>query len=240
MEERQPIFNIPGIVLTFLVLLVAVHVGLLLVDDLHRDWLTLALAFIPIRYDGGSDLLPGGRLAALTSFVTYALLHGDAAHLGFNAAWLLAFGSIMARRLGNLRFLAFLTASTIASAAFFLLFNWGLAAPVVGISGGLAGLMGGVMRFLFVAMDERDGPALRQNPAAIAALPLGAALTDRRVLGASAAFIAVNLLASIGFGSPGASGPIAWEAHIGGYMFGLLTFGLFDAPHTNSPAFAED
>lgn len=240
MPDREPIFNVPGAVVALLAILITVHVGLQWLEPDTQFRLTLALAFIPIRYNGAASVLPGGDLTAVSSFLSYALVHGDAMHLGFNGAWLLAFGSILSRRLGLVRFVSFLAAATIAAAAFYLVLNWGSPSPVVGISGGLAGLMGGVMRFLFVAMDDGDGPALRENPAAIRALPLRLALTNHRILVASAAFLGVNLLALIGFGSPGASGPIAWEAHIGGYLFGLLAFGVFDAPHTNSSTFAED
>ena len=38
-------------------------------------------------------MLPGGFGAQIWTFFTYALLHADLMHLGFNAVWLLAFGS---------------------------------------------------------------------------------------------------------------------------------------------------
>jgi membrane associated rhomboid family serine protease len=46
-------------------------------------------------------------------------------------------------------------------------------------------------------------------------------------------FIAINLLAVVGFGKFGASGAIAWQVHIGGYLFGLLAFGFFDSAAQN-------
>ena len=44
-----------------------------------------------------ADELPGGRIAAVTSFITHQFVHGDLAHLGINSAWLLAFGTPVAR-----------------------------------------------------------------------------------------------------------------------------------------------
>jgi membrane associated rhomboid family serine protease len=69
---------------------------------------------------------------------------------------------------------------------------------------------------------------------------LGGALRDSRIIFASIAFLAINLLAIIGFGKFGETGAIAWEAHIGGYLFGLLAFGVFDrsvdrAAHNDAP-----
>ena len=57
----------------------------------------------PGRYDsslliGGTD---AGRFGAdIWTFVTYALIHADFMHLGFNSIWLLAFGTPIARRFG--------------------------------------------------------------------------------------------------------------------------------------------
>ena len=70
------------------------------------------LAFIPARYDTtrADRRRSAGRLrgADLWTFFTYALIHADSTHLGFNAVWLLAFGSPVARRFGAVRFLAVL------------------------------------------------------------------------------------------------------------------------------------
>jgi membrane associated rhomboid family serine protease len=195
-------------------------------------WWILALAFIPARYAGMAGELPGGVPAAVTSFVTHMAVHAELIHLVFNSAWLLAFGSVLCARLGALRFLAFSIAGGIAGALLFLLFNRGLAAPVIGASGAIAAMMGGVMRFLFNAIDRREGYLLRNNPAAIPRVSLKGALQDRRIVLASAVFIALNLLAIVGFGKFSV-GAIAWEAHIGGYLFGLLAFSAFDSAMQN-------
>ncbi|HML30735.1 MAG TPA: rhomboid family intramembrane serine protease, partial [Hyphomicrobium sp.] len=65
-------------------------------------------------------------------------------------------------------------------------------------------------------------------PSAIPAVSIRGALRDGRIVLASIVFLAINLLAIIGFGKFGETGAIAWEAHIGGYLFGLFAFGLFD------------
>jgi membrane associated rhomboid family serine protease len=72
-------------------------------------------------------------------------------------------------------------------------------------------------------------------------MPLATALRDRRVQLVTAVFLAGNVLAVFGLGGVSDTG-IAWEAHIGGYFAGLLSFGFFDpgqtrhssaAPHIN-------
>ena len=227
-QERQPIFNVPGAVLAVLLAMIVVHVGRQVLDDQSDMWWLIALAFIPARYAGLAGELPGGDIASVTSWVTHMFVHADKVHLIINSAWLLAFGSVINRRIGALRFFAFTIASGIAGALLFLIIHPGLVAPVVGASGAVAGLMGGVMRFLFSAIDRGEGRRLSDRPAEIPAMSLTAALSDRRIQIVTAAFVALNLLAVVGFGAFGTGATIAWEAHLGGYFFGFLCFGLFD------------
>lgn len=230
--SREPIFNVPGAVLAILAVLISVYVALSMMPEEQFTWWILALAFIPARYAGMADALPGGEPAAVTSFVTHMAVHAEITHLVFNSAWLLAFGSVLCARLGGWRFLAFSIAGGIAGALMFLLFNPALAAPVIGASGAIAAMMGGVMRFLFNAIDRGEGYLLRHNPAAIPRVSVKDALLDRRIVFASVVFIALNLLAMLGFGTFGAVS-IAWEAHVGGYLFGLLAFSHFDIAMQN-------
>jgi len=98
-------FNLQGAVLAVLGVMVAVQIIRMVLPEAADGWLTLALAFIPARYSGYAPVLPGGDISAVTSFVTHTLVHGDWVHLGFNAAWLVAFGGAVANRIGTIRFL---------------------------------------------------------------------------------------------------------------------------------------
>lgn len=234
MSRHEPMFNVQVSVLALLALMVAVHLVRLSLPEDWDTWLTLALAFIPARYSGFAGELPGGDIAAVTSFLTHTLVHGDWLHLALNGAWLVAFGGAVANRIGSLRFLAFFSLCAIAGAATFLAFHPGAMVPMVGASGAISGMMGATMRFLFTAVDGHGLAALREDPRSAPLMPLAKALRDRRVLLVTLVFLAANVLAVFGIGSVSVSG-IAWEAHIGGYFAGLLTFGFFDAPHTDLP-----
>lgn len=225
---REPIFNVPGPVLALLAAFAAVHGLRLLLAPADAENLLIASAFIPARYVGFSYEIPGGEIAAVTSVFTHMFTHADLTHLFVNSAWLLAFGSILARRIGPLRFFAFFICGGLAGALAYLVMHLGEPTPVVGASGAIAALMGAVMRFLFVAIDSGKGYLLRENPAVIPAMSLAQSLSDRRIVLASLVFIAINLLAIVGFGTLGEAGGIAWEAHVGGFLFGLFAFGLFD------------
>jgi membrane associated rhomboid family serine protease len=60
-------------------------------------------------------------------------------------------------------------------------------------------------------------------------MSLGETLTDRRMIAFLVFWVALNAyfgLSSVKIG--GEQGGIAWEAHIGGFLCGLLLFGAFD------------
>lgn len=228
MREREPIFNVPGVVLAVLAIMVAVHVGRLMLSPDDDLWLVYALAFIPARYQGLASEIPGGDVASWTSWITHMFVHGDIVHLGFNAVWLLAFGGAIAPRIGAARFLAFAAFCGIAGAATFLIVNPGSINPVIGASGAISGLMGGTLRFFFSAIDQGGLHELRDPTHPVRLMSVRETLTDRRVLFATAALVGINLLMLVGLGSDLTPGRIAWEAHLGGYFAGLLGFGFFD------------
>ena len=56
------------------------------------------------------------------------------------------------------------------------------------------------------------------------------ALTHRSVLVFIAMWALSNALVVWGAGLPSAGYNVAWQAHVGGFLFGYLTFDLFDRP----------
>ncbi|MBO0765767.1 MAG: rhomboid family intramembrane serine protease [Hyphomicrobiaceae bacterium] len=230
MSQRQPILNAPGVVVAVIGALVTVQLARAVLSDAADERLVEMLAFIPERLGDAGGALPGGRVAALTQFFTHVFVHGDWVHLGINCAWLVAFGPPVARRIGTARFLAFFLACGIGGAVFFLIFN---SAPMVGASGAISGLMGATLRFLFVPLLDHDAEALAgtRRPHLSS---LSASFTDRRILIAIATWTLINVLVALAAPTLFEGRNIAWEAHLGGFFTGLLTFGLFDPPPPHS------
>ncbi len=229
LREREPIFNVPGSVLALSLVMIAVQIIIILLPDQAALDLVRALAFIPARYSGAASELPGGYPACVTSFVTYMFVHAGWLHLGVNLAWMVAFGSAVARRVGDWRFLSFSMLSGIAGALTHLLFHFGDMAPVIGASAAISGQMAGALRFVFGA--GRNGGPGRPDYTKVPLATLGQTLGDPRILAFLAIWIAINVVFGFTAGPiVAAEGSIAWEAHIGGFLFGLLTFGFFDRP----------
>ena len=227
---REPIINAPGIVLALLALLILVHGVLVLMPPITAEKWLLALAFIPARYGEGGALLPGGEASLFISPVSHMLLHGDWVHLGFNCAWLLAFGAIIARRMNAVRFILLTVICGLGGAGLFWLANPYLPVPMVGASGAVSGLMGAVFRFLFNAPRYGGFGVLREMPRAVPAMSIPEALRTPGVLVALTIWLGVNLLFATDFAKIITDGEIAWEAHVGGFLTGFLLLGLFDQP----------
>jgi membrane associated rhomboid family serine protease len=232
--KREPLFNIPPVIVAVLAVLALVHAVRIYVlsEQLDIEFL-LTFAFIPARYDTSivlGGVLPGGFGAQLWTFVTYSLIHADWTHFGVNAVWLLPFGSAVARRFGPLRFLVFFAVTAAAGAALHLATHAGEQAPVIGASAAISGTMAAAMRFAF----QRGGPLgfWRQGDEAayrVPAIPLAGVLRDPRVLAFVVVWFGINIL--FGLGSlplTGSDQVVAWQAHIGGFLAGLLLFSWFD------------
>ena len=241
-QRREPILNVPAVVVLVLLTIGIIHAvrALLLTDDFDRA-LVFTFGFVPARYTSGgvADILPGGFGADIWTFVTYGLLHADLTHLGFNAVWLLAFASPVARRFGAMLFLPFFFVTVAAGAVAHLIMHSGELSPMIGASAAISGTMGAATRFAFQPGGSLDfWRSHDQDPDQIPAAPLMVALRNPRVLTFVGVWFALNLLFGIGsFAFVGAEQSIAWEAHVGGFLAGLLLFSVFDpvAPQTWQP-----
>jgi membrane associated rhomboid family serine protease len=135
----------------------------------------------------------------------------------------------VAQRFGPLRFGAFMAATAAAGAAVHLATHYGELLPMVGASAAISGAMAAAMRFAF----QRGGPLgmWRDREAAcrVPAAPLAASLRDPRVLAFLLVWFGVNILFGVfSIGTGGVDQSIAWQAHIGGFVMGLVAFAAFD------------
>jgi membrane associated rhomboid family serine protease len=226
---KEPFFRAPTVVLILIAVLVCVHVAILLAGEDWRIWSLYALSFIPARISGSAPF-PAIWGSQVWSFVTYGLLHADVMHLFFNSLWLLVFGSVVARRLGALKFLILACVSTIMGAVATLLTHWGEVAIVIGASGAVSGLMAAAIPLMYGA-GLRLGDTYRMDIATVRPLRPLEILTNRRAFIFTLVWMAVTLFSGAS-GWTGASFVqeyrIAWEAHLGGFVAGLIAFYWLD------------
>ncbi len=230
MRQSQPLFHSPRVVVAVLFSITALHFLRHFLSDETNLRLLLNLAFIPARYVLPDDADGVSALAKYWTPLTYAFLHADAAHLMVNALWMSVFGSAVGWRFGALRFLGFCAICTMAAAGLHYTVHRGDIVALVGASGAISGLTAAAALFMFepggsLSADRYAGKMAFLVPARGARV----IFQDKRVFGFIAIWFALNLLFGIG-GFPAANGEnaIAWEAHMGGFLAGLIFFAFFD------------
>ncbi len=217
---RTPIINAPAVVLWLILAVAGVFALMAVAPGASIAAVEQWAALYPERFLQGPER---GLLAWIAPLIAHQFVHASLAHLGFNSIWLLAFGAPVARRIGEGavgagRFMAFFLASGIAGGLAFTAVNPTSDALLVGASGAVSGLLGALVRFGFSPRQILSPGGERLAP-----------LLHPRVLAASVVIVLINLASGFLGETVGAEGGrIAWEAHLGGYFFGLVAFPIFD------------
>ncbi|ADL07391.1 rhomboid family intramembrane serine protease [Thermosediminibacter oceani] len=153
-------------------------------------------------------------LGDLYPFITSIFLHGSTLHLISNMWILWLFGDNVEDRMGHIRFLLFYLLSGVIAGVFHLVFNPLSRVPVVGASGAIAGVMGAYFvlfpsaRIITLVPTFFLVPIFIQIPAVVYLF-----------LWFLAQLYSGTVLSVIG--GAAVSG-IAWWAHIGGFVSGVL------------------
>lgn len=259
-RAREPAFNVPAVVVAICAVLLAIHGLRVLASNETDNAIVAQLGFIPARitlalfpksvalvdsyqaivarnpiFAQQIGFLLGDGQSKPWTLLTYALLHAGWAHVGFNCIWLVAFGSAVARRFSTVSFLLLLCLAAVAGALAQWLADYASFQLVIGASAGVSGAMGAAVRFVFrpsreprQIFDRRTMNEAYRLPA----LSLRETVANRTAL----IFIVFWFGTDIVFGLfPSLGGisdqPVAWQAHIGGFLVGLLAFPLFDRRH---------
>lgn len=193
-----------------LIALIALCVGIELALSLS-DWgLIDAPRWRAIAYDNFGfwpGLLKGWQAnydqQPVLMFVTYAFLHGGAAHLLFNMVTLWSLGGWVLNRVGVIGFLVLYVTAMVGGAVGYALLAQAVV-PMVGASGALFGLAGGILSWLYV---DRFTVRAGLWPVARAALLL----------------VLLNVVTWWAM-----EGRLAWETHLGGFITGWIVALLID------------
>ena len=150
-------------------------------------------------------------------FLTAAFLHGGWLHIILNMWTLYIFGASMEGRLGSLPFLVFYLVCAVASTVVHAWFNATSDVPVIGASGAIAGVIGAY------AMSFPTARITLLIPIII--IPL---IFDIPAVAFAAIWFGMQLLQGAWETlTPSMGGGIAWWAHIGGFVSGMIFLPLF-------------
>ncbi len=198
-------------------LIIAVNVLVFLVELSQGQRLTKFVyiyGLVPARYSVPQISAYFSSGQQVISFLTFMFLHGGFLHLLGNMWSLYIFGDNVEDRLGHFRYLAFYLLCGLASGVSHLVINLHSQMPTIGASGAIAGVMGAY----FVLYPRAKVLTLVPIFFFFYFFELPAFL----FLGIW--FIFQFLSAA---GASAQAGGIAWWAHIGGFVFGIIFLKLF-------------
>ena len=194
---------------------------------------TYGYSYVPAEITSGRDLVGiypvgGGQIQLFPGPVPIYLtllfamfMHGDLMHIGGNMLYLWIFGDNVEDRMGHVKFLIFYLLTGVLASAAQIVVGPNSLIPNLGASGAIAGVLGGYL-VLFPRQSVRVlmGRGIVEVPALIA-------------IGLWGLLQFIN-----GFGqlsSAGSSGGVAYMAHVGGFIAGIVLVFFFRNQQTRPP-----
>jgi membrane associated rhomboid family serine protease len=176
--------------------------------------------------------IPGLEVTPVSVYLTLftsMFMHGGLTHIGGNMLFLWIFGDNIEDRLGHLRYLVFyLVCGVIASLAHvittaaFATNPSSLLVPSLGASGAISGVLGGYILL---------------HPTRRVTVILFRLITDVPAWVAIGMWFAFQLISGLGMlGSGSQQGGVAYAAHIGGFIAGLVLIKVFEIGRRQTPA----
>lgn len=215
--QDSRIQRMPKVVVWLTLLIAAAHVARILAPIDLQYAIVDALAVNPIRFAAWSENAYASPLEAAVPLLGHMFVHGGIApllfgfmHLFFNLMLILQTGEITASRLGRdfgggVRFLVLFLVSGVAGAICYIGVNAGVDRSAIGASGAACGLFAA---YLMAARSDWRS-----------------ALADPAVRSAGFWFLFVNVGLAFAVTAWGVL-PIAWEAHLGGFIGGAILYPL--------------
>ncbi|HVG22926.1 MAG TPA: rhomboid family intramembrane serine protease [Thermoanaerobaculia bacterium] len=180
----------------------------------HLDRALVDIAFIPARY-----WLPGNWPFDLMTIVLSMFLHGGLMHIGSNMLYLWIFGDNVEDRLGHFRYLLFYLLCGFLATFAHAVFSPASRIPAIGASGAIAGVLGAYL-------------ILYPHARVVTLLPIFFFITVRElpaifILGFWFVLQLFSGVGSLGVRDAQDVGGVAYFAHIGGFVAGMLLIALF-------------
>lgn len=236
-----PFVNYAFIAANILVFLVFQQLG-------TNDQFTYSFSTVPLEITTGRDIVTSSRevvvmgqrllvpglgptpISVYITLLTSMFMHGGIAHIAGNMLFLWIFGDNIEDRLGHVRYLVFyLLCGLVASLAhvftttLFAGDSNSVLVPSLGASGAISGVLGG---YLLLHPHRRVTVILFRF------------LTDVPAYVAIGIWFAFQLISGLGIlGRDSQQGGVAYAAHIGGFIAGLVLIKFFDRGQTQQAAY---
>ena len=214
--DRFPIVTVALILANTVIYFFLQDGGWELTSNVSGEWSVAEYALVPCDVTGECEVQ--GHIGDVPSIFTSMFMHGSILHLGGNMLFLWIFGNNVEDSMGPLKFILFYLAGGVAADALQIVFDPDSPVPTLGASGAVSAVLGGYILlyprarvitviFIVIFFTILELPAL---------VVLGLWFAQQVLFGALDYTTADQ-----------GGGGVAYFAHIGGFVFGLLAIKLF-------------
>jgi membrane associated rhomboid family serine protease len=219
-DTIMPLTNIGLIVLNFLVFFYELAIGINGGDNAIQSFVQ-NFGLVPCEYTARCAIGAGAPTPLWITMFTSMFMHAGWAHILGNMVYLFVFGNHVERSMGHLRYLAFYLLCGLGANALEIATAVDSSVPGLGASGAIAGVLGG---FLVLYPTSRIGTLI----------PLGWFLFPARIYAWVFIIFWFGLQLFYGIaglnGDAAAGGGVAYWAHVGGFITGVLLIRPFTVP----------
>jgi rhomboid family protein len=192
------------------VLIIAANSAVFVLELLKGQHFILALSYIPARIVQGKDLV---------TIITAMFVHAGWLHILGNMIYFWAFAPEIEDVMGRWRFAAFYLAGGLVASLVQIGVHPASAVPNLGASGAIAAVMGA-----FLITFPRDRIRTIVLLGFFVFIPFIPAMVLVGI------WFLLQLFSEVGSVTAGQTGGVAHMAHIGGFVFGLVTARIFETP----------
>ena len=221
---RFPVVTAALVVANVLVYLFLQDGGWELASNTQGQWPVDDYAAVPCELS--DECASQGSVSDVASVFTAMFMHGGLLHLGGNMLFLWIFGNNVEDSMGAVKFLGFYLAGGVAAMALQTGVHVASDVPTLGASGAVSAVLGGyvllyprarvvTLIFIVIFFTTVELPALAV---------IGLWFVQQLVFGA------------LDYTTPGEAGGVAYFAHSGGFLFGLLAVRLLATRRRAAPA----
>lgn len=211
LKDDNPTRTFPFVTIFIIAANIAIYIYQLTLGPKGEEFFVLRAGAIPYEITHFIDIYPFSVIPPPLTLFSAMFIHGGLFHVGGNMLYLWIFGDNIEDRLGHFRFIIFYILTGLIASLAHIIMMPDSKIPMIGASGAIAGILGAyfllyprahvrTLVFFFFFVDIVKIPAL---------IFLGL-------------WFAFQLLSS------GAGGGIAWYAHIGGFIGGVVLIKLFE------------
>lgn len=212
-KDINPTERFPLVTILLILINSIVFIYQLLLGPQSEKMFVASFSLIPARLFSPASAPQGAVPVGVTLF-TSMFLHGGFLHIAGNMLYLWIFGNNVEDAMDRVRFIAFYLICGLAAAFTHALTAKTSIVPMIGASGAISGVLGAYL-------------LLYPRARVLTLVPLGFYISTIEVpamfvLGFWFVLQFLNATLSSGIG-----GGVAWYAHVGGFVAGMLLIGLF-------------